>query len=289
MNADARKVFRFAPSPNGYLHLGPAYSALRNADLARRSGGRMLVRLEDIDVDRCRKEYEVAILEDLEWLGIVWEKPERRQSQHFADYAVRLEELRERRLVYPCFCSRGDISRVVAAAPSWPRDPDGAPLYPGTCRHMSAAERNRRLAAGQHAALRIDMDEALAQAGGRIAWCEYGEGDTPCEVAAEPSVWGDTVVARRDIPTSYHIAVVVDDALQGVSDVVRGMDLFNATSLHRLLQHLLGLPAPTYRHHHLLREGAGNKLSKSTRAKSIRSIRADGLTLADLRKRFQLD
>ena len=282
-------LLRFAPSPNGYLHLGHAYSAFRNAQLARDLGGSLLLRIEDIDVDRCRREFEDAIYEDLRWLGIEWQEPVRRQSEHFSDYSCALEDLTDRGLLYPCFCSRGDISRVVAAAPSWPRDPDGAPLYPGTCRHMSAAERNRRLAAGQHAALRIDMDEALAQAGGRIAWCEYGEGDTPCEVAAEPSVWGDTVVARRDIPTSYHIAVVVDDALQGVSDVVRGMDLFNATSLHRLLQHLLGLPAPNYRHHHLLRDGAGNKLSKSTRAKSIRSIRAAGLTLADLRKRVQLD
>jgi glutamyl-Q tRNA(Asp) synthetase len=289
MTANAPKVFRFAPSPNGYLHLGHAYSALRNHDLARRHGGRLLVRLEDIDIDRCRREYETALLDDLAWLGIEWEKPERRQSEHFAEYAARLEDLRRRRLVYPCFCSRGDISRIVAGAASWPRDPDGAPLYPGTCKHMSKLERERRLAAGQHAALRIDMDEALAQVGERLGWREYGEGDVARDVEAEPAVWGDAVVGRRDIPASYHIAVVVDDALQGVTDIVRGMDLFNATSLHRLLQNLLDLPAPEYHHHELLRDGAGNKLSKSTRAKSIRSIRSEGLTPADLRTRFRMD
>ena len=288
MTLQDRKVFRFAPSPNGYLHLGHAYSALRNGDLARQTGGRMLVRLEDIDIDRCRKDYETAILEDLEWLGVEWERPERRQSEHFALYGARLEELRARRLVYPCFCSRGDISREVSGAASWPRDPDGAPLYPGTCKHMSPQERDRRLASGQHAALRIDMEEALAQAGERLGWSEYGEGDTPRDISAEPSVWGDAVMGRRDIPASYHIAVVVDDALQGVTDVVRGMDLFNATSLHRLLQSLLDLPAPNYRHHHLLKDEAGNKLSKSARAKSIRTIRAEGMTLMDLRKRFGL-
>ncbi len=288
MTLHNRKVFRFAPSPNGYLHLGHAYSALRNADLARRFNGRMLVRLEDIDIDRCRNDYEIAILEDLAWLGVEWEKPERRQSEHFALYASRLEDLRSRRLVYPCFCSRGDISRVISGVVSWPRDPDGAPLYPGTCKHMSPAERDSRLAAGQHAALRIDMQEALTLAGERLGWSEFGEGDTPREIAAEPSVWGDTVIGRRDIPASYHIAVVVDDALQGVTDVVRGMDLFNATSLHRLLQSLLELPVPNYRHHHLLKDEAGHKLSKSTRAKSIRSIRSDGLTIGDLRKSFGL-
>lgn len=281
-----RGVFRFAPSPNGLLHIGHAYSALRNHEMARTHNGRFLLRMEDIDLDRCRSEYEEAIVEDLTWLGLRWEEPVLRQSEHFSDYAAAVESLQARGLLYPCFCSRLDISRVVGGVRDWPRDPDGGPIYPGTCRHLSAQERDRRLASGQHAALRIDMTQAVAEAGMLLGWCEYGEGDDPRDVRAEPMLWGDTVLARKDVPTSYHVSVVIDDARQAITDVVRGRDLFNATSLHRLLQALLDLPAPRYRHHDLLRDAAGQKLSKSTRAKSIRALRAEGITAADLRRRL---
>jgi glutamyl-Q tRNA(Asp) synthetase len=284
--ADLRPVFRFAPSPNGYLHIGHAYSALRNYEMARQHDGRFLLRLEDIDVDRCRPEYEQAIFDDLAWLGLKWEEPVLRQSQHFSLYASAVERLRDRGLLYPCFCSRLEISRVVSGVRDWPRDPDGGPIYPGTCRHLPIEERERRLASGQHAALRIDMAQAVTEAGMLLAWCEFGEGEEGRDVRAEPQLWGDAVLARKDIPTSYHVSVVIDDARQGITDVVRGKDLFDATSLHRLLQALLDLPAPRYRHHDLLRDAAGQKLSKSTRAKSLRALRAEGVTAQDVRRRL---
>ncbi len=276
-------VLRFAPSPNGYLHLGHAFSALRNDRLARDLGGRLLLRMENIDLDRCKPHFEAAIIEDLKWLGLAWETPVRRQSEYFSDYAVQLENLSARGLAYPCFCSRGDISRAIGARRGWQRDPDGAPLYPGTCKHMGDAERRRRIASGQSAAVRLDMERALAEAGSLLGWREFGEHSVARDVTAEPALWGDAIIARRDVPTSYHLSVVVDDALQNVSDVVRGEDLFSATSLHRLLQVLLDLPAPNYHHHHLLRDRAGHKLSKSTKAKSIRTMRAEGMSAAQLR------
>jgi glutamyl-Q tRNA(Asp) synthetase len=283
---DMRPVFRFAPSPNGYLHIGHAYSALRNFDMARRADGRFLLRIEDIDTERCRPEYEQAIYDDLEWLGLTWDEPVLRQSDHFSVYAKAVEDLQERELLYPCFCSRLDISRAVTGMRDWPRDPDGGPLYPRTCRHLSEEEQARRLASGQHAALRLDMTQAVGQIGQLLGWCEYGEGEDARDVHAEPSLWGDCVLARKDIPTSYHISVVVDDARQGVTDIVRGKDLFDATSLHRLLQELFDLPAPRYHHHDLLRDPAGQKLSKSTRAKSLRALREEGVTAQDVRKRL---
>ncbi|WP_036261273.1 tRNA glutamyl-Q(34) synthetase GluQRS [Methylocapsa aurea] len=277
-------VFRFAPSSNGYLHLGHAYSALMNFDMARASGGRLLLRIEDIDIERCRPEFEQAIYEDLRWLGLSWEEPVRRQSEHFSDYAVALDRLTERRLTYPCFCTRGEIITAVAGKSDWPRDPDGSPLYPGACKHLSKEERRRRLAAGQPAARRIDMDAALAAAKLQLGWREFGAGAQMRDVAAEPARWGDAVLSRKDVQTSYHIAVVVDDALQGVTDVVRGEDLFMATSLHRLLQALLDLPAPSYHHHMLLRDASGQKLSKSLRAKSLRALRQEGVSSAAARE-----
>jgi glutamyl-Q tRNA(Asp) synthetase len=275
-------VFRFAPSPNGYLHLGHAYSALINARMADASGGRLLLRMEDIDVARSRLEFEQAIYEDLRWLGLVWEEPVRRQSEHFDVYAEALACLDAQGLVYPCFCSRSDVGSVLTERPDWPRDPDGSPLYRGTCKHLSAAERTARLAAGQPAALRLDMDAALTKIGerlaGNIGWREYGRGMGGREIKAEPALWGDVVLSRKDISASYHIAVVVDDALQGVTHVVRGEDLLMATGLHRMLQIFLDLPAPCYHHHTLLRDAAGRKLSKSLRAKSLRSLRSEGMT-----------
>lgn len=283
---DMRPVFRFAPSPNGYLHIGHAYSALRNFDMARRRDGRFLLRIEDIDIERCRPEYEQAIYEDLEWLGLTWDGPVLRQSEHFSTYAKAVEHLQERGLLYSCFCSRLEISRVVEERRDWSHDPDGGPHYPGTCHHLSDEERARRLASGQHAALRIDMAQAAGQIGQLLGWPEYGESKDLRDVHADPSIWGDCVVARKDIPTSYHISVVVDDARQGVTDIVRGQDLFEATSLHRLLQELFDLPTPRYHHHDLLRDSAGQKLSKSTRAKSLRALRQEGVTAQDVRKRL---
>ncbi len=286
MTTSPLPTLRFAPSPNGYLHLGHAYCALQNERVAAKLGGQLLLRIENIDLDRCRRDYEAAIFEDLAWLGLSWQEPVRRQSEHFSDYACALEDLTGRGLLFPCFCSRADIARAVNAASDRPRDPDGTPLYPGTCKTMGADERAQRLASGQHAALRINMDEALAAAGMRLGWCEYGEEDESRDVTAEPALWGDAVIGRRDIPTSYHIAVVVDDHIQGVTDVVRGQDLFNATSLHRLLQALLGYDAPRYHHHKLLRDKGGEKLSKSTRAKAMRSLRNEGVSANELRRRL---
>jgi len=283
---DMRPVLRFAPSPNGYLHIGHAYSALRNFDMARRLGGRFLLRIEDIDTERCRPEYEQAIYEDLEWLGLSWDGPVLRQSDHFPIYAKAVEHLQARGLLYPCFCSRQDISRAVSAMRDWPRDPDGGPLYPRTCRHVSEEERMQRLASGQQAALRLDVAQSLGEIGQNLGWREYGEGEEARDVHAEPALWGDCILARKDIPTSYHISVVVDDARQGVTNIVRGKDLFDATSLHRLLQDLLDVPAPHYHHHDLLRDPAGQKLSKSTRAKSLRALREEGVTAQDVRKRL---
>jgi glutamyl-Q tRNA(Asp) synthetase len=283
------RVFRFAPSSNGYLHLGHAYSALLNFAMARAAAGRLLLRIEDIDIERCRIEFEQAIYEDLGWLGLAWETPVRRQSEHFPDYARALAKLSEQGLTYPCFCSRRDIMDAVAGRTGWPRDPDGSPHYPGICKHLSKEEQQRRISAGEPAALRIDMAAALAKAGRHLGWREVGPGSQARDVAAEPFQWGDALLSRKDIPASYHIAVVVDDTLQGVTDVVRGEDLFMATSLHRLLQALLGLPAPSYRHHALLRDASGRKLSKSSMAKSIRALREEGLTPAAVRDRLSPD
>ncbi|HVZ54147.1 MAG TPA: tRNA glutamyl-Q(34) synthetase GluQRS [Pseudolabrys sp.] len=281
-------VFRFAPSPNGYLHLGHALSALLNADLAREGGGRLLLRIEDIDATRCRPEYEAAIYEDLGWLGLDWEKPVRRQSEHFDDYRAALGKLDAMGLIYPSFESRAEIAMMVAgreARGAWPRDPYGAPLYPGTAKALPASERTRRMASGEPYALRLDMAAACVQAGA-LSWVESGAGPNgeTGTIAADPAAWGDVILARKDTPASYHLAVVVDDAAQGVTDVVRGHDLFHATGVHRLLQTLIGLPAPRYRHHRLVLDAEGRKLSKSTAATGLRELRAQGLTPADIRR-----
>ena len=280
-------VFRFAPSPNGYLHLGHAYSALLNYDLARRAGGRLLLRIEDIDTTRCRPEFEAAIVQDLAWLGIAWETPVRRQSEHLTDYRTALEKLSALGLVYPAFESRAEIAKLVAAREAdglWPRDPDGAPLYPGIAKSLPAAERARLIDSGVPYALRLDMAAACQRVSG-LTWNELGEGpDGECGlVPARPEAWGDVILARKETPTSYHLSVVVDDALQEVSEVVRGQDLFHATSVHRLLQVLLGLPAPAYRHHALIRDGEGRKLSKSTGSTGLRELRDAGVTRAGIR------
>jgi glutamyl-Q tRNA(Asp) synthetase len=286
-------VFRFAPSPNGYLHLGHALSALLNADRARAAGGRLLLRIEDIDEARCRPEYEAAIYEDLAWLGVQWEQPVWRQSEHYADYRAALARLEALGLVYPSFESRTEIARLVAERKKhgpWPRDPDGTPLYPGDAKNMSVAERNRRVEAGEPYALRLDMRAATLRAG-TVNWVETGAGPGGATgtSAIDPSVWGDVILARKETPASYHLAVVVDDAAQGVSDVVRGSDLFHATAVHRLLQVLLGLGAPRYHHHRLILDETGNKLSKSTQSTGLRELRARGVTPADIRRLTGLD
>lgn len=282
------RIFRFAPSPNGYLHLGHAYSALLNHDMAQAAGGRLLLRIEDIDTERCRPEYEAAICEDLRWLGISWQEPVRRQSEHFDDYAAALDRLEAQRLVYPSFESRSEINALVAERDRygrWPRDPDGVPIYPGRARMMQAPERERRRSAGEPYAIRLAMDAAVARAGA-ITWNETGLGPHGQSgvVALAPQLWGDVVLARKDAPASYHLAVAVDDALQGVSDVVRGQDLFWSTSIHRVLQALLGLPEPTYHHHRLILDADGRKLSKSTQATSLRELRGHGATAVDIRR-----
>jgi glutamyl-Q tRNA(Asp) synthetase len=285
-------VFRFAPSPNGYLHLGHALSALLNADRAKTAGGRLLLRIEDIDTARCRPEYEAAIYEDLAWLGIAWEQPVRRQSEHYADYRVALGKLEAFGLVYPSFESRAEIARMVAERETqgaWPRDPDGVPLYPGAAKTIALAERTRRMP-GEPYALRLDMAAALKRAG-PLTWLETGVGPAgeTGSIAANPAAWGDVILARKETPTSYHLAVAVDDAAQGITEVVRGRDLFHATSVHRLLQVLLGWPAPRYHHHRLILDADGSKLAKSTFATGLRELRARGASAADIRRAVGLD
>jgi glutamyl-Q tRNA(Asp) synthetase len=281
-------VFRFAPSPNGYLHLGHAYSALLNFDLAQQSGGRFLLRIEDIDPTRCKPKFETAIYQDLDWLGIAWQEPVRRQSRHLADYRDTIEKLSARGLLYPSFESRAEIAKLVEqreANGQWPRDPDGVPLYPGTAKLLSGDQRGRLLQSGAPLALRLDMAAACATAGD-LTWIERGEGPAgeTGTVFARPEAWGDVILARRETPTSYHLAVAIDDALQGVTEVVRGSDLFWSTSVHRLLQALLGLPPPAYRHHRLILDDACQKLSKSTGATGLRELRAAGASAADVRR-----
>jgi|SRR4051794_18772761 glutamyl-Q tRNA(Asp) synthetase len=283
----ATPTFRFAPSPNGHLHLGHALSALMNFDMARAAGGRFLLRIEDIDATRCRPEFETAIYEDLAWLGLTWEQPVRRQSEQLTAYKDALDRLQHQSLIYASFESRAEISRLVAAREAqgtpWPRDPDGVPLYPGRAQNMAAAERARRVAVGEPHALRLDMARARAQAPA-LTWTELPADSSPSQtVVGRPELWGDVVLARKETPTSYHLSVVVDDALQGITHVVRGQDLSAATGLHRLLQALLGLPAPVYRHHRLIIGDDGKKLAKSTGSTALRDLRHHGATPADIR------
>ena len=287
------RILRFAPSPNGYLHLGHAYSALLNHDMARDLGGRLLLRIEDIDVSRCRPEYEAAIYQDLGWLGISCDTNVRRQSEQFDDYRTALAKLEAQGLIYPSFESRSEIAALVAARERqghWPRDPDGVPLYPGDARQLPAAERERRRRAGEPYALRLALGAAIARAG-VLTWTETGSGPQGQTgiVEAAPQMWGDVVLARKEVPASYHLAVAIDDARQCVTDVVRGQDLFWATGIHRLLQALLGLPQPVYHHHKLILDADGRKLSKSTQATSLRELRAAGATPADVRRMVGLE
>ncbi len=284
-------VFRFAPSPNGELHLGHALSALVGYQRARACGGRFLLRIEDIDTGRSRPQFIAGILADLAWLGIAWEEPVVLQSQRLPAYRAAAERLEKMGLLYPCFATRAEIE---AAASGDARDPDGAPLYPGLYKNRDPAEIGRRRGAGEPFALRIDMQAAVAAAaarlGGRpLVFTELAEDGTPRTIEARPERWGDAVIVRKDTPTSYHLAVVVDDAWQGVTHVTRGRDLYPATDLHRLLQALLDLPAPAYHHHRLITDATGRKLAKSARDTSLRSLREGGHSPADVRRLVGLD
>jgi glutamyl-Q tRNA(Asp) synthetase len=277
-------VFRFAPSPNGEMHLGHALSALIGYARARACGGRFLVRIEDIDGGRSRPQFVAQIFADLAWLGIAWEEPVVFQSQRMPAYRAAAQRLEAMGLVYPCFATRAEIE---AAAAGGPVDPDGAPLYPGLFKGRDRSEIARRQAAGEPFALRIDMGAAIAATaaklgGARLVFSELGEDGAARVVEARPERWGDTVIVRKDVATSYHLAVVVDDAWQGITHVTRGRDLYAATALHRLLQVLLDLPAPLYHHHRLITDAAGRKLAKSARDTSLKSLRESGCTPADI-------
>ncbi|WP_174802100.1 tRNA glutamyl-Q(34) synthetase GluQRS [Martelella limonii] len=283
--AQDRPVFRFAPSPNGYLHLGHAFSAFENQARAEAVGGRLLLRIEDIDQTRATPELEAALIADLAWLGLRFETPYFRQSEHFGDYQAVLERLMAMGVVYPAFLTRGDVRRHVEdyerSGRLWPRDPDGAPLYPATDRERSGDERAALLASGRRHAFRLDMAAALALVEEPLFWREDTDGGM-VDVEADPAAWGDVVLSRSDAPSSYHLSVVTDDAAQNVTHVVRGRDLYHATAIHRLLQTLLGLKAPVYRHHRLILGADGRKLSKSNGDTALRQLRADGSSVADI-------
>jgi glutamyl-Q tRNA(Asp) synthetase len=270
-------VTRFAPSPTGRLHLGHAYSALVANHAAREAGGRFLLRMEDIDYGRCRAEFDTAIIDDLAWLGLDWEQPVRRQSEHMDDYRQALDRLQTMGMLYPCFCTRREIQAEIADAGQAPHGPDG-PLYPGTCRSLDAASRDREMEAGKPFVLRLDTVQATEEAG-RLTWVDRDQGT----VDAEPEVFGDVVLARKDTPTSYHLAVTLDDHLQGVTKVTRGEDLFAATHVHRLLQALLELDVPDYHHHRLLTDGAGKRFAKRDKAATIIDLRQAGKSPAEVR------
>lgn len=285
-------VTRFAPSPTGLLHLGHAFAALTAFQTAREKSGRFLLRIEDIDVTRCRREFETAIYEDLRWLGLVWEEPVRRQSAHFTDYENALRKLDAMGVLYTCFCTRKDIADEIAGASAAPhlilQGPEG-PLYPGTCRNLSAEERNIRMARGERYALRLDVGRAH-ESTGILTFVEEGrgpEGEHGLQTV-EATCLGDVVLARKEMPASYHLAVVNDDALQGVTCITRGEDLFHATHVQRLLQALLGFPQPVYAHHRLLTDETGKKFSKRDKAVTLAKLRANGATPNDIKRRIGL-
>lgn len=276
--AGERWTTRFAPSPTGRLHIGHAYSALFSYEEAKKRNGRFILRIEDIDTGRCRPEFEDGIYEDLKWLGLVWEEPVRRQSQYMNDYACAIEKLKSMGLIYPCFCTRKDIQEEVARAASAPHGPEGA-LYPGTCRHLTEAERVAKMSSGISYALRLDVGKAMAGLTAPLQWEDLTKGMQ----AATPEILGDVVLARKDVMASYHLCVTVDDDLQGVTCVTRGEDLFYASHLHRLLQHLLGLRVPQWHHHPLLLDAEGKRFAKRNLSVTLQSLREAGKTPADIR------
>lgn len=275
-------VTRCAPSPTGYLHLGHAYAAGIAFLRAREASGRFLLRIEDIDLTRCRPEFTDAIFDDLAWLGLTWEWPVRRQSEHFDDYHRALDTLQNQGLLYPCFCTRRQIAAEIAAAGQAPHGFEGA-VYPGTCRHLDSAERIDRMAAGEAYALRLDMAAACRRISG---WPLHWHDETVGAQTVTPDLllegFGDVVLARKETPASYHLCVTHDDALQGITLVTRGTDLLPATHLHRLLQALFDWPVPAYAHHHLLTDDRGERLAKRKNAPALRELRAGGLAPADV-------
>ena len=283
MSSEPGIVTRFAPSPTGWLHLGHAYAALFAHEEAKHAGGRFLLRLEDIDTTRSQPEYEAAIYEDLTWLDLAWEQPVRKQSEHLAEHRAALEKLRATELLYPCFCTRREIQEEIARAGHAPHGPEG-PVYPGICKRLSADEIGSRIADGRDYALRLDLEKAMSLAGRDLVWKDLAHG----EFTADPSSLGDVVLARKDTPTSYHLAVVVDDAVQGITLVTRGEDLLFATHLHRLLQALLGLPVPILKHHRLITDENGKRLAKRDDARSLRTLRALGWTAQRVRDELQM-
>lgn len=274
-------ITRFAPSPTGWLHLGHAYAALFAAEETRKSGGRFLLRLEDIDTTRSRPEYEQGIDEDLRWLGLSWEEPVRRQSEHFSEYRAALQQLQTMGLLYPCFCTRKEIQEEIARAGQAPHGPEEA-VYPGTCKKLSAAEVESRLTEGRDYALRLNLAKAVTLAGHDLLWEDLERG----RFIADPSPLGDVVLARKDTPTSYHLAVVIDDAAQGITLVTRGEDLLSATPLHRVLQALLQLPVPQWKHHRLITDEQGKRLAKRDQARALRTLREEGMTAEEVRRRL---
>ena len=279
-------VTRFAPSPTGYLHLGHAFAAIT----AARAGERFLVRIEDIDTTRCRPEFEAAIFEDLAWLDLAWEKPVLRQSERFDAYRAALGRLQVRGFLYPCFCTRAEIATEIARASEAPHNmalgPEG-PIYPGTCRHLREEQRAARIASGAAYALRLDTQKAASTVGA-LSFEERGVGpnDEHGAIAVDPLLFGDVVLARKETPASYHLSAVVDDAFQGVTLVTRGNDLFAAAHIQRVLQTLLGLPAPVYAHHKLILDEYGKKFSKRDAAATLRALREDGVTPDQIRSRL---
>lgn len=290
MSMSLKPILRFAPSPNGYLHLGHAYSALMTQAMAQALGGTMLLRIEDIDLGRSKPEFTAAIFEDLHWLGLEWPEPVLRQSDRFAAYAQAFEKLVQMGVVYPCFCSRAEVAALADGT-----DPDGAPRYGGTCRAIERDVALGRIAAGEKAAWRLDMNKILCHMNFSLNAHEFSPAPVPGKLNADeqhltlrtlhPEDWGDAVIVRKDTPTSYHLSVVVDDAAQGVTHVTRGRDLYRATDLQVLLQQLLDLPTPIYAHHELIRDDGDKKLSKSKGAPSLRSLREAGVTAAEVRRR----
>lgn len=283
-----KPVFRFAPSSNGALHLGHAYSALLNYHMADSEEARFLLRIENIDTTRCTPEREASIYRDLAWLGLTWEEPVRKQAEHFADYRAALESLIDEGLVYPSFMSRGEVQAHIAEAQAegtiWPKDPEGVPIFPEVDRDRPDSERQRLIEDGLPYAWRLDMKAACQHIGETLYWTESSEGPNgeSGRLVADPLAWGDVVIARKEIPASYHLAVVVDDALQGITHVVRGRDLFFATAVHRVLQELLKLPVPVYYHHRLVLDQNGRKLSKSANDTALATLRDAGATPRDI-------
>ncbi len=280
-------VFRFAPSPTGLLHLGHAYSALHAYDAAMAARAKFLLRIEDIDHTRCRPEFVAQIFDDLAWLGLKWEQPVRHQSDHMNDYARALKKLDALGITYRCLASRSEIKAEALrlyGLDNAPRDPDGALIYPGMFRHKVAGETARLMVPGKHANIRLDMAKAISLVEKKLTFQEVGSGPQGerGEVLCQPELWGDVVIARKDTPTSYHLSVVVDDALQGISQITRGEDVFYATSIHRLLQALLELPESSYNHHRLIRDESGRRLSKSAADKSLKALRHEGISVKEL-------